>query len=158
MKQQELQTTLGLLVIFGHILIMLSIYYFYARGGLLFDEMTTSLTLISPMLAVYTGATIKYLVQNRFRSEEKGRELNLPYIVISFAFPVIYLGLIMLFVYFRAVRTVFSSFNQFTVTLGSLEAVFGIYVGQTLGSLFDLPRHQPRKGRTESARMKSTTP
>jgi hypothetical protein len=152
MKYAQLQQSVGLLVIVGHVIIILMIFFYFSRGGLLFEEMTTSLALISPMLAVYTTAIIKQFQQSKYQEDAEGLMLSGPFIAITFVFPTIYLILIGAFVVFRANRTVFTSFNQFSATLGILESVFGVYAGQTLSALFDIRSSKHKTGTSRRAR------
>src|SRR5271166_5668857 len=98
MNKPQLQRNLGLVVIFGHTIIVLEIFFFFFRGGLLFEEMTTSLALISPMLAVYTSAIIKHFNQEAVATIPEGETLSTPYVLVTYLFPLLYLALIFAFV------------------------------------------------------------
>jgi hypothetical protein len=136
MTELELKNKLGLFLITSHFLIVVIIIVLYFFNGFLFEEMTTSVALISPVFAVYTTAIVKFFIANQTLTRRKSRKLTSSFITISFAIPSIFVIAVIAITLLKAFNIGFSSYEQYKQLFAILEAVFAIYIGYVISSLF----------------------
>lgn len=136
MTENNLKSVIGAAIILANILIILAIFILYILGGFLFDEMTTSIALIAPMLSIYTTAIIRDIVKNKNRVKSKGKTVTGDYIFISFLFPLVFVLFLLSIVFAKGFNIGFSSFEQFKTMLAVSETAFGAYAGVVLSSFF----------------------
>ena len=134
MKEMTLKSALGIFIVISHVLVLLLIITMFVRGWLLFDEMTTAIALVTPTLAAYSTAIIRFFIENQ-ANLKRGKVLNSTTVFMSFFFPVVYIisavGLLLLKTFNR-----FDSFEQFKNTYAALEAIFALYAGMIISWLF----------------------
>ena len=135
MTEEKVKSLVGIFVVCSQFLVLVVVFVLYLAGGFLFEEMTTSVGLITPMLGVYVTSVIKYFQVNRFL-QKKGRTLNLTYTIITLLIPVAFIAALVSVVFLKAFNIGFSSFDQFKTTLAIVQTGFGIYFGIVLTSLF----------------------
>jgi hypothetical protein len=155
MTENKLKSTLGIFLIIAHFVVILMVVVFYFLDAFLFEEMTTTLALIIPMFAVYTTAIIKSIIDNR--NIEHNPTIPVPHVTNSFVFvslvlPALFALFVLGLVTLKAFSVGFDSFEQFKILIGLAETIFGIYVGQIIGSLFDKgKKKQSQKKKSLSA-------
>jgi len=92
------------------------------------------------MLAIYTSAIIRYFIATQAEVVDTSPRVGKYFVYIVWALPIIFVSLLTVMVFLKAYNIGFSSFEQFKIAVAMLEGVFGVYVGQVLGSLYDLHR------------------
>jgi small-conductance mechanosensitive channel len=138
--EDKLKSTLGILLVIAHFLVILLVVVFYFLEAFLFEEMTTTLALIIPMFAVYTTAIVKSIIENRNIEHNPTvpvRNVTNSFVFISLVIPVLFTLFVLALVVLKAFNVGFDKFEQFKILIGLTETIFGIYVGQIIGSLFD---------------------
>jgi hypothetical protein len=138
MRERQLQNTLSLFLILAHVLIVFLVYGFYLAGGLSGPELTTSLSIIVPMLGALTGLAFTYVIKvkkKKAMSAASG-ELSGIYVFTALLMPLLFVGAIAALVILKAFNYGIASFDQFKAALAGVETVFGAYTGKILGSLF----------------------
>lgn len=138
MTERKLQNTVSLFLVLAHILIVFLVFALYLAGGLRPDELTTSLSIIVPMLGALTGLAVSYIIKVKKKKamNAAAHELSGIYVLTALLLPVVFVGAIGTLVVLKALNRGLSSFDQFKTALASVETVFGAYTGKVLGSLF----------------------
>lgn len=138
MTERKLQNTVSLFLILAHFLILLLVLGLYLAGGLTPPELTTSLSIIVPMLGALTGLAVGYVIKvkkKKTMSAASG-ELSGLYVFTALLLPVLFVAAIATLVLMKAFNRGLSSFDQFKSALAGVETIFGAYTGKVLGSLF----------------------
>lgn len=136
MNEIKLKRQVGFFFVISHFLILILILAYYFLGGFLYSEMTTSLSLIIPLLSVYTLTIIKFFFKDRYKINQKGRKITLQFAFINWFVPVLLFLYLITIISLKAFNKVFSSFDEFKGMLTMTEAVFGGYFGFIIPSLF----------------------
>lgn len=116
---------------------MFLVVILFLFGGFLFEEMTTTISLIIPMFAAYTTAILKYAIKNKEQINVKSKELNKVFVFISYSIPSLFIVFMVSLIILKACNIGFSSFEKFKLTLVSSETMFGAYIGFIISSLFE---------------------
>lgn len=66
--------------------------------------------------------------------------VNASYILISVLIPAVFVVLLETSIFLKAFNVAFSSFEQFKSLLAILEAIFGVYLGMVLSSMFTVEK------------------
>lgn len=152
MTEVQLKNVIGLFLVIGHFAIILLLLLLYFSGGFLFEEMTTTLSLISPMLASYTTVVIRHILMHKRPSARGRTPVSFPFILITFMLPSLFLFFIGGLVLFKAHNIAFETFEQFKTLLAAGETIFGVYIGHVVASLFE--EHKPKQsGKTTAAEV-----
>jgi hypothetical protein len=138
MTERKLQNTVSLFLILAHMLIVALVFLLYLAGGLSSKELTTSLSIIVPMLGALTGLAVSYVIKvkkKKAMSAASG-ELSGIYVFTALLLPVLFVAAIGTLVILKVFNLGLSSFDDFKAALAGVETVFGAYTGKVLGSLF----------------------
>ena len=135
MYERNLKKAISVFVTLSHIMMFVTFIAFYSIRGFTFEEMTTCLALMGPVFSGFTTIIFKNVIQEKYITRG-GRRVSGLYVFHSFLLPGALVGLIFAAVFLKAFNQVFSSFEQFKLTLGLIEAAFAAYVGQFLSSLY----------------------
>jgi len=141
MRDEELKERIGLFVIVSHFLCVVLVVVFFLMGGFEFDEMTTIISLVLPVFAVYTSGIVKYIISRKHKST-KGRLVSKSYAFISFLMPVVFIAAVFSVITLSAFNYGFSSFEQLKYMLGLVEVVFGAYMGVIMASMYELDKQK----------------
>lgn len=137
MKEQKLKSLTFFMLFIIKVLIILIIWVHKETGGFDLDEALTAISLIIPMFAVYFGAMYKDFVENKYQPPKNEGK---PYLVsksfrnIAIITILAYASTLFILVSFKAAGTF--TFVQFQTGFTTIEAGFGIYVGQLIFTLF----------------------
>ena len=66
--------------------------------------------------------------------------VNASYILISVLIPAVFVVLLETSIFLKAFNVAFSSFEQLKSLLAMLEAIFGVYLGMVLSSMFTVEK------------------
>jgi hypothetical protein len=144
MTEPELKNRLGLFVIASHFGVLLLVLFFWLSNNFLTEEMTTTVAIISPFLATYATAIIRYIIESRHDLAPKGPPLTDTFVLITFAIPGVFVFVIAGAVILKAFNIGLNTFENFKIMLGTAETIFGVYVGQLIFSVFE--RVKPASG------------
>jgi NADH:ubiquinone oxidoreductase subunit 6 (subunit J) len=137
MSEYRVKLLVGGFMIGSHFLLILLIAGLYIMRGIAFTEMTTTIGLIGPLFAGYTSVIFAFIIKNKNKLNSDGEHVNLPYAIASFFVPTVFVIALLFSVILKAWNIGFSDFENFKVMIGTIEGVFGIYVGQFVYSMFE---------------------
>ncbi|MGV3572663.1 MAG: hypothetical protein ACO1PB_18860 [Ramlibacter sp.] len=140
MTERSLRDSVGVFIIVANLAVIGCTFFLYFLGGFLFDELTTTIALLVPMFSVYTTAIVKSFVSGRRRTRVASPQVTPQYVFISWIFPIAFTTYLIALVVLKAFNVGFSSFEQFKSLLIASEAVFGVYIGLILSSMFSIPK------------------
>jgi len=136
-NENNLRNTIGVFIVISNMLMIIAVFVFYISGGFLFDEMTTSISLIAPMFSIYTTLIIKNIVANKNKTISDSKVVTKTYGFIAFLMPSVFILFMLIIIALKAFNIGFASFEQFKTTLALGETVFGAYVGMVFSPLFE---------------------
>lgn len=136
MTKTQVENRVGLLMVLANVAVLLLAVVLYAIGGLLFDEFTTIVAIVSPMFSVYTTAIIKHFMAKAVHKVDRSRRVTPQYALISLFMPVAFSVLIIGSMVFKASNLVFATFEDFKNMVIAAETLFGTYVGSVLAEIF----------------------
>jgi hypothetical protein len=144
MTEAKLRNQIGYLLIVGNMSVIVLILGLFFLGGFLFEEMTTTIALVFPMLSVYVVAVIKYVVAQKAVVVDQSEKVSPQYAMLSWLIPSSLVLYLICIVILKAFNIGVSSFEQFKILLTVGQTVFGGYAGLILGSMFELRKKQIR--------------
>ncbi|MDC6364644.1 MULTISPECIES: hypothetical protein [Flavobacteriaceae] len=136
MNEVNLKRQVGIFFVLSHFLVVILILIYYFLGGFLFSEMTTSISLIIPLLSVYTLTIIKFFFKERYKINLKGKKVTRYYSIITWFIPILLFLYLITIITLKAFNQVFSTFEEFKGMLALTEVVFGGYFGFIIPSMF----------------------
>jgi hypothetical protein len=140
MTEKTLKNLLGILIISTQVLAIALTLILWVFTGFTFDEMTTTIALIIPMLGVYIPPLYKYFYDQRLSSQlsnQGDRNLSASYIFTVLLFPSFLILLLIASIMLKALNVRFSSFEEFKGMLTIIQFLFGAYAMQLITRLFD---------------------
>ena len=140
MTETTLKYRIGWFLVLLHIVVILVLLTFYAKGGFSFDQLTTAFAVIVPMFAGYTTAIVSFIVSDRFRGVDDSKQVTGTFAAMSFLFPGIFGVLVIGAISLQAFTLTFDNFEQFKQILILIEGLFAIYVGRFVYSMFERVR------------------
>ncbi|MGO7604758.1 hypothetical protein ACC718_14960 [Rhizobium ruizarguesonis] len=120
-------------IFFGYVAILLLLISCWILDGFDFDEFTTALAVILPLVGAHI-ATIITFSQNNPRGLEKDAEIImiLPS-AIALTTPILFVMLMFLAILAKAFNVTSISFEQFKILLACINGMFGAYVATLVG-------------------------
>lgn len=149
----RLKRLITVLMIGSQLLTIFWLLALYLVGGFAFDDLTTSIALLSPLFAGFTTMIVKDAVAEAEPGSEPGATRALPwgYAFLTVVFCAGFTIYLLLIVTLKGFNIGFASFDQFKVLLGVSETLFGVYVGSLMPTLFTHGRaHAAKKPRAAS--------
>jgi hypothetical protein len=139
MTERTLQNTVSMSLILAHSLTVILVFVLYLVGGLTSPELTTSLSIILPMLGALTGLAVGYVikVKKKRTMAAASEELSGVYVFTAFFLPALFILMIVALILMKAFNRGLASFDQFKTALAGVETIFGAYTGKVLSSLFE---------------------
>lgn len=140
MTQQRLASFVGLFLVISHfailVLVIASPLY-----GLHAEQALELAMIIAPLFAAFSTVIIKHFIRNKAKTTDESPELSVPFVMLSFFLPLVFVIVIIGIFLGFALDIVAMTFTQTKTVIGSLEILFGVYVGMITDSLFqtDLP-------------------
>jgi hypothetical protein len=112
------------------------IFLYRVDGKFLPDETSSTVAITLPMFAVHTTTVIKYLIAHRLDGPRRHARVTMQYAAVSVLLPLLFVFSFTTAIVFKGRGIVFSDFNEFATVLGTLQTLFGVYVGMVVTSLF----------------------
>jgi hypothetical protein len=140
MTERTLKNLLGNLIIGTQFLAIALTLILWGFSGFTFDEMTTTIALIIPMLGVYIPPLLKRSHDERFSSQSSNqgnRNLSTSYIFNVLFIPSFFIFLLIVSIMLKAFNLVFSNFGDFKIMIALIQTLFGAYAAQLITRLFD---------------------
>jgi hypothetical protein len=119
----------------SHVFILLFVLLLYVRKQFTGEEFTTTMGIMVPALSALTTLAVTFAISMKEKKlySAESRQLSGIYVFTALLFPIAFL--LMLFV-LVLMKSQFSSFEQFKISLGAVETVFAGYTGKVMASLF----------------------
>jgi hypothetical protein len=136
MTESKTRTALGLFLVVSHFAVLLLIITLHFFGGCKFDEMTTAIAIITPMLASFTTVIVNQVITERSLVADASENVSTPFVFLSFFFPVLFVGYLVAVILLRAFNLAIENFEHFKGLLALGETAFAVYIGQFIRSLF----------------------
>lgn len=136
MKEQTLKDVAGAILLFGHFLLLPSVVLLYFMGGFLFEEMTTTVALIVPIVSTHTSLVVRHLLRTKATDRDTSQHVRLPYVLISLFLPLLLICYLASVTLAWAYKFGMGSFEEFKGLLVTGEAIYGVSLTQIVESLY----------------------
>jgi hypothetical protein len=137
MEKNKFKNRLAILLILSHVIAIVQVIVLYFSIGFKISELTTTLSMLTPIFTVYTTLIIKNIIENKVKVTDTSQvEFTETYVFISFFIATgftIYLFTINLL---KAFNIGFSEFDNYKTLLGISETLFGLYLGQIIPDVY----------------------
>lgn len=143
MNETRLKYALGMTIVLSHIIIVIYTFFLFSISGFSFDQFTTMIAIILPMLAGVSTPIISFIIDDRHRRDVSGRRLTLSFVALSMLFPSVFFVCIFSAITLQALSLSFSSFDDFKAALVLIEGAFAIYAGRFVTTLYEQPPVNP---------------
>lgn len=152
MRIGQLRSIIIGVIFFGYVAILLALITCWMLGGFDFDEFTTTLAVILPLVGAHI-ATIISFSQNNPRGLDKDGDvvMALPS-AIALTVPILFVALMFLALLAKAFNVTTISFEQFKILLASINGMFGAYVA-TLVGIYLKPKAEGHAGDSQRSPM-----
>jgi hypothetical protein len=137
MTKTQVENRVGVLMVLANVVVLLLAVLLYGIGGLLFDEFTTIVAIVSPMFSVYTTAIIKHFMTNSAHKADRSPRVTAQCALLCLLMPIAFTVLIVGAMVFKASNLVFATFEDFKNMVIAAETLFGTYVGSVLAGIFE---------------------
>lgn len=137
MKERQLAGCIGISFIISHFVIFILVVGLWALGGMDFEEMITSTSVILPLFTGYTTLVLGYIWTNRTQ-QSNAAEPSLTRLAVfsAFFFTFVFVLLIAGAILAKSFNFAFKSFEQFKIFLLVVETFFAGYASFIVKSLF----------------------
>ena len=136
MNEFNLRNKIGIFLIISQFTLVIIVFLFYLIGGYTFDEMTTTIALMFPMLSVYTTGIVKFFIHYRNKTSIEQSQITRQFTFIAWFFPILFvlaLGFIIIIKPFQGFR----NFGEFKTFLSIIESLFGGFTGYVMSALLE---------------------
>lgn len=142
MTERTLRNLMSIFLILSHVSILGLVLVLFVLGGLEQSEFSTSLAIITPMLAALTGLAVSYIINAKKKParNEASPMLSGIYVVATLLLPLLFVAAVATLVILKATNYGRLTFEQFKLALTGTETIFGAYTGKLLASLFEKGR------------------
>ena len=137
MTRDQVRTAVGFVVVILQLLSLASVVIGFFLGGFRFDEMTTTVAIITPLSAAYVALVVRFAVEARGRVPSDRRKASALLILTAMTFPLCFGMLVWVAIVAWAGDRGFENFEQFKVFLGLSEVAFGVYLSRVVKGLFN---------------------
>ena len=136
MNESSLRNKIGIFLIVSQFSLVIIVFLLYLVGGYNFDEMTTTIALMFPMLSVYTTGIIKLFVHNKNRTVGRNRNITKEFAFIAWFFPMLFVISIGFIITIKPLQG-FRNFEDFKTFLSIIESLFGGFTGYVISTLLE---------------------
>jgi len=139
MTETRLKKQAGLFILLAHVLSVLLVVALFFLGGFTFEQMTTSVAIITPMFAGVTTQIVGWFTEHQYVADDLSRPVTPEYRLLTYAWPAILGVLIWCATLAQAASLVFDDFEQYKLALVFFEGLFAAYAARFMKSLFGAP-------------------
>lgn len=135
MNETKLKTWISIFFMVSHVFILLVVVVLYLQKRFSDPEFTTTMGILVPALSALTTLAVTYAISVKEKKVYSGRSERLSgiYVFTALLFPVAFVLMLFALV---VMKSAFSSFEQFKISLGGVETIFAGYTGKVMASLF----------------------
>ncbi|MBP0019866.1 MAG: hypothetical protein J7647_20220 [Cyanobacteria bacterium SBLK] len=138
MKESRFKNSVGFFIVVFHFSIILLTIGLHVMGGFSFEQMTTTIALIIPMVGVYTTAVAKHFIATQSIKNIKSKDISRDYVWFTIFILSVYFSSLISLIFLKSFNIAFSDFEEFKTMLGLLQTAFGVYAGLILSSMFEI--------------------
>jgi hypothetical protein len=137
MTETKLRTWISVFLMISHVLILLLVVVLYLLKSFDDKEFTTTMGILVPALGGLTGLAVTFAISVKQKKVYSARSARLSgiYVFTALLFPAAFVSMLFGLVLMKRMD-VFSSFEQFKLSLGAVETIFAGYTGKVMASLF----------------------
>lgn len=139
----DFKTKTGLAFIICHIFLLIWAFVCKSLGGYEFEEFTTLVGFLIPMLAVYSTAIVKDIVKNAQNPKKELTTYSPAYKFLVKFICIIFFVSLFTVVGLKGFNAGFRDFEELKITIGLLEAVFGGYIAQLIFAIYKPVKSRP---------------
>lgn len=136
MDELDLKNRIGIFLIVSQFVLVIIVFISYLLKGYDYDEMTTTIALMFPMLSVYTTAMVKFFISNRTGQPSQQQIVSKQFVFIAGFFPILFVSGLLLIIILKPLNK-FDNFEQFKGTLAMIESLFGGFTGYIMSALLE---------------------
>ena len=134
-SETSLREWLAALWVLAHILTVANLLIAsLVIGGMSLKEMTTIGGIVVPLMAANTTLVVRHFVKHRHRAKDKGKTLNMPFVVIAIAFPAALFVYLTVAIYMFAFQRI-NNIETLKALVAFGEISFGVYAGMVFADL-----------------------
>jgi hypothetical protein len=117
-------------IFFGYLFVMFSLVAIWTKGGFDFDEFTTTVAIVAPLLASHIAAIVAFAQTGATDSFQQREDRRIPRLnaIIAVTPPIALLALIVFSIYGKGFNLISITFEQFKVLIAVINSMFGVYV------------------------------
>lgn len=127
MKYSDLRNWLIGVIFFGYLLLVLALITLWLIGGFKFDEFTTTVSIVVPLLATHVATAVAYF-QRTTKIENENREATRLQASIALTPPVLLIVIVLILALVKGFRLSPITFEEFKTSLAAIYGMFGAYV------------------------------
>ena len=136
MNELNLINKIGIFLIISQFSLVIIVFLFYLAGGYNFDEMTTTIALMFPMLSVYTTGIVKFFTRNRNEISVRQSRVTRQFVFIVWFFPIMFVLALGFIIIIKPLQA-FTNFGEFKTLLSIIESLFGGFTGYVISVLLE---------------------
>jgi glucan phosphoethanolaminetransferase (alkaline phosphatase superfamily) len=149
--ENKFKYSIGLYLIFSHLVIIVSIIALRILGGFDKNEFTTIVGIVTPMFTGFTTSIIMFIIANRYNTQSSPDiALSSAFKLLSYLFPTLFSFSVLLAIWLQGYHLAFSNFEDFKSFILAMESLFAAYSGYFVYTLFEKKKtgaDQPRDRR-----------
>lgn len=146
MTEGAAKVRVGLFMIGSHFFVILLAITLAITGAFSTDELTTVLGFVGPLFAGYSSLIISFIIKHKNEASYGDESVNPAYAFLSFAVPAVFVFAVVVLLLLKAFNYGIADFQSLKVLIGSIEAAFGVYVGQFIYSMFEGKKQSSARG------------
>jgi len=137
MTDVQLRSWVGLFLIIAQFCLVGMVLVLWGYHRFLFEEMTTTVSILTPMFAIYTTSVVKHLISHKRETGEPATPVSSAFSFISLFFPCAFVAGLAAVIWLKSTGSAFADIEQFKTALGIVQTSFAVYLGLLINSLFD---------------------
>lgn len=149
MAIDALRTWLTVLIIAGNLILLVVVMTLWLMGGFTTNEFKQTVLMLTPILFAYGTTVFRYALLEGDGQHARWMKGSTSWLAIGALF-LLQVGVALLAV--LKAYNIISTFEDFTIALGSAQSVLGVYVGLIITELFKTP-HQTLKVKKSAPKM-----
>ena len=136
MKEFDLTNQIGIFLIVSQFILVIIVFILHLQGGFNFDEMTTTIGLMFPMLSIYTTGILKFFVSHKNTQSTSSKNVTKQFRFIAWFFPGLFVFSLTSLILLKAFNS-FATFGDFKNLLALIEGLFGGFTGYIVSVLLE---------------------
>lgn len=136
--EKKFKYSIGLYLIFAHLVVIVSLIVLRIIGGFETDEFTTIIGIVTPMFAGFTTSVIMFIINDRYNvNVNPNVNISPAFRFLSYLFPFLFTLSILTAIWLQGYNKAFSNFEDFKSFILVMESLFATYSGYFIYTLFE---------------------